>query len=168
MKTFRQLILFLGLTALISGCGYTLARRNLVLQSGQTVDVKMFANRTYQPDIEAELRHAIVNELVARGEKVSSELSDFVISGEIASLSADASAFSAIDQASYYTVTVAVHAQLADRRSGKVLWKGAETIRQGYPANSNLALQRNSHVAAVSAACATAARLLVIKMNQSF
>ena len=76
--------------------------------------------------------------------------------------------FRRLIKASYYTVTVAVHAQLADRRSGKVLWKGAETIRQGYPANSNLALQRNSHVAAVSAACATAARLLVIKMNQSF
>jgi len=138
------------------------------MQSGQTVDVKMFANRTYQPNVEAELRQALVNGLVSRGEKVGGELSDFVISGEIVSLSADASAFSALDQASYYTVTVVFQAQLSDRRSGKIIWKGAETIRQGYPANSDLALQRNSHTAAVSAACETAARLFIMQMNQSF
>jgi len=138
------------------------------MQSGQTVDVKMFANRTFQPNIEADLRQSLVNELVARGARVSSELSDFIISGEISSLSADASAFSATDQASYYTVTVAFQAQLSERRSGKVIWKGAETIKQGYPANSDLALQRNAHAAAVASACETAARLFVIKMNQSF
>jgi hypothetical protein len=128
----------------------------------------MFTNRTYQPDIEAELRMAFVNELVSRGEKVSGELSDFVISGEITSLTLGASAFSSIDQAMYYTLTVVFQSQLSDRRSGKIVWKGAETVRQGYPVNSDLALQRNSHVAAVAAACETAARLIVVKMTQSF
>jgi hypothetical protein len=168
VKTFRQLILFLNLAALLAGCGYSLTNRNSVIKRGQTIDVRMFANRTYQPNIEADLRLAFVNELVSRGEKVSGNLSDLVVSGEIVSLGVDASAFSGIDQAMYYTVSVVVQAQLTDRRSGKIVWKGTEITRQGYPANTDLALQRNSHVAAVSAACATAARLIVVKMNQSF
>jgi len=128
----------------------------------------MFANRTYQANIEAELRQAFVTALVARGEKVSADLPDLVVSGEIHSQSVDASAFSGDDKARYYRITFVVEAQLSDRRSGAVVWKGAETIRQEYPANSDLALQRNAHGAAVSAACIRAAELLVVKMNQSF
>ena len=128
----------------------------------------MFANRTYQPNIEAELRLALVNELLSRGETVSVDLPDFVISGEIASLGVSASAFSGSDAVMIYRLVLVVQAQLADRRSGKVVWKGDESIRQEYPVNSDLALQRNAHSAAVSAACARAARLLVVKMNQSF
>jgi len=128
----------------------------------------MFANRTYQPNIEGELRLAFVNELVSRGGAVSGDHADFVVSGEIVSLSAYASAFSGNDEAKLYRLVLVAQAQLSDRRSGKVVWQGDETIRQEYPANSDLALQRNAYSAAVSTACARAARLLVVKMNQSF
>jgi len=153
---------------LFSGCGYTLASRYSVIKPGQTLDVRMFANRTYQPNIEGELRLAFVNEFVSRGETVSGDSADFVVSGEIASLGVSASAFSGVDGAMLYRLVLLVQAQLSDRRSGKVVWQGEETIRQEYPANADLALQRNAHAAAVSAACARAARLLVVKMNQSF
>ena len=161
-------MLLLSLIPLLSGCGYTLATRNSVIKPGQTLDVRMFANRTYQPNIDADLRLAFVNELLSRGETVSGDLPDFVISGEIASLSVQASAFSGDDAVMFYRLVLVVQAQLSDRRSGKVLWKGDESIRQEYPVNSDLALQRNAHSAAVSAACARAARLLLVKMNQSF
>lgn len=128
----------------------------------------MFANRTYQPYIEAELRQALVHELASRGGTVSGDLSDFVLSGEIISLTAEASAFSAVDQAKHYRILVEVQSQLADRKSGRIVWKGTETIRQGYPASADLAIERNAHDAAVTAACASAARTLVEKMNQSF
>lgn len=168
MNLLRRFILLTSLAVLFHGCGYSLAVRNTVIPSAQTVDVRMFANRTYQPNIDAELRQALVNELLSRGEKVVPEPADFIISGEIAALKVDPAAFSAVDEAMLYTIVLEVHAEFTDRRSGKVVWKGAETIRQGYPANDDLALQRNSHSAAVSAACAKAARLLVVKMNQSF
>jgi hypothetical protein len=167
VKTIGQFMLFLSLAALLSGCGYS-SVRNADIQRGQTLDVRMFANRTYQPNIEAKLRLAFVNELVSRGGKVRGDFSDLVVSGEIASLSTEAAAFSAVDQVRYYTVLVVVQAQLSDRKSGTIIWKGEETIRQGYPASSDLAFERNAHDAAVAAACVTAARLLVAKMNQSF
>ena len=128
----------------------------------------MFPNRTYQPDIEAELRLAFVYELASRGNNVSGDQADFVVSGEIVSLSNKSTAFSAVDQAMFYTIVLEVQGELTERRSGKIVWKGSEVISQGYPSNSDLALQRNSHAAAVSAACDTAARRFVIKMNQSF
>jgi len=168
MTTVWRLVLLLTFALLLAGCGYTLATRNSVIKRGQTLDVRMFANRTYQANIEAELRQAFVTALVSRGEKVSADLPDLVISGEIHSLSVDASAFSGDDKAMFYRITFVVQAQLSDRRSGEVVWKGEETIRQEYPANTDLALQRNAHAAAVSAACIRAAELLVVKMNQSF
>ena len=168
MNSLRRFILLTILAILLQGCGYSLAARNTVIPSGQTVDVRMFANRTYEPGIEAEFRQALVSEFLSRGEKVVPELADFIISGEIAALKIDTAAFSAVDEAMLYTIALEVHGELTDRRSGKVVWKGTETIRQVYPANDDLALQRNAHSAAVSAACAKAARLLVVKMNQSF
>ena len=168
MKTFRQLILFLGLTVLISGCGYTLAGKSTVIPCGQTVNVGLFKNRTYQPDIEGKLRQSVINELAAKGTNIVADSSDFVLSGEIVSLSNKSTAFSADDKAMFYTIVLEVQAELVDRRSGRIVWRGSEVTSQGYPSNSDLALQRNAHTAAVSAACETAARLLVIKMNQSF
>ena len=168
MKILWQLILVLGLTALIAGCGYTLAGKSTVINRGQTVDVRLFKNRTYQPDIEAKLRQAFISELVSRGNNVAGDPADFVLSGEIVSMSNKSTAFSDVDQAMFYTIVLEVQGELTERRSGKIVWKGSEVIRQGYPSNSDLALQRNAHTAAVSAACETAARLLVIKMNQSF
>ena len=140
----------------------------MVIPRGQTVDVRLFKNRTYQPDIEAKLRQAFINELVSRGNYIADDPSDFVLSGEIVSMSNKSTAFSAVDQAMFYTIVLEVQMELTDRRSGKTVWKGSEVTSQGYPSNSDLALQRNAHFAAVSAACETAARLLVIKMNQSF
>lgn len=128
----------------------------------------MFANRTYQPGLEAELRRALVAALVTRGETVGGELSDYILAGEIVSMNSDASAFSAQDTAMYYRLVLTVQASLTDRRSGTVIWKGEEVIRQGYPASSDLAIQRNAHDAAVSAACAHGAQILIARLNQIF
>lgn len=153
---------------LFSGCGYTLAARNSVIKPGQTVDVRMFANRTTESNVDGELRLAFVNELAKRGVAVSGDRAAYVFSGEIASLGVSASAFSGVDGAMLYRLVLLVQAQLSDSRSGEVVWKGEETVRQEYPVNSDLALQRNAYDAAVAALCRQAARLLVAKMHQSF
>jgi PBP1b-binding outer membrane lipoprotein LpoB len=168
VNLLRRFILLTTLAVLFQGCGYTLAARNTVIPADQSVDVRMFTNRTFQPDIEAEFRQTLVNELLSRGEKIRGNSADFVISGEIVSLSNQTTAFSAVDQAMFYTLVLQIQGVLTERRSGKVVWKGAETVSQGYPVNADLGLQRNAHSAAVSEACAKAARLLVVKMNQSF
>lgn len=153
---------------LISGCGYRFTSNDLVVPLDKSLHVGMFTNRTYQANADGELRQAFVSTLASRGVKVGDELSDYSLTGEILTMSAGASAFSSVDTARFYTITLTVQAVLTDRRSNKVIWKGDEVVRQGYPANSDLALQRNAHDAAVSAACVNAARILTTRMNQAF
>lgn len=168
MKKLLLLLLLSVAVAMLYGCGYSLATRNSTVPAGQSLTVQMFANRTYQANIEGELRRALVNELVSRGQIVSDEVSAFEISGEIVSLSIETAAFSAVDRAMIYRVVVEIRMQLAERQNGKVIWKGSELISQEYPAAADLALQRNAREAALSSICATAAQRLVASMNQSF
>lgn len=168
MKRALRLVLFLTFAVFLHGCGYSLAVRNSAIPRGQTVDVRMFANRTYQPNIEGEFRRALVSELAARGHAAGDDTSDYLISGEIASLSIDTAAFSAIDRAMLYRVVVEIQMQLTERKSGKIIWKGSESVRQEYPATVDLALQRNAREAAVTSICAKAAQLLTTRMNQAF
>lgn len=168
MKKFSLLLLLSAAAAMFYGCGYSLVAGNSTVPRGQSVSVKMFANRTYKPNIEGEFRRALVNELVSRGQIVGDDAADFEISGEIVSLSIDAAAFSAADRAMIYRVVVEIRMQLAERKTGKVVWKGSEIITREYPATADLALQRNAREAALSSICAAAAQLLTAKMNQSF
>lgn len=168
MKKFVSIFLISAAALLLHGCGYTLAVKNSAIPVDRSLSVAMFANRTYQPNIDSELRQSLVSALVSRGGRIGGELSDYILSGEILSLTTEASAFSAHDNVMYYTVVMTVQATLTERRGGKVIWKGGEIIRQGYPANHDLALQRTAHDAAVSAVCNSVAQILAARMNRSF
>jgi hypothetical protein len=168
VKRALQIVLFLTFAVLLYGCGYSLVAKNSAIPRGQTVDVRMFANRTFQPNVEGEFRRALVSELVSRGHAAGDDSSDYLISGEIAALSIETTAFSAIDRAMMYRVAVEIQMQLTERKSGKVVWKGAESVRQDYPATADLALQRNAREAAVTSICARAAQLLATRMDQAF
>lgn len=167
MKKLLLLASFLVMP-MLHGCGYSSVVKDSVIPADRSLYVAMFDNRTYQPNIEAELRQAFVSTLVSRGGKLDGELSDYTLSGEILSLSTGGTAFSGSDTVKYYTLVMTVQATLTERKSNKVIWKGEEVIRQGYPANNDLALLRNAHDAAVTTACANAAKLLVARMNQKF
>ena len=168
MKRVLQILLLSALAALLHGCGYSLYAKGTAIPPGRSVDVRLFANRTYQPNIEGELRRALVGELVSRGYAAGDAQSDYLVSGEILSLSMDTAAFSSADRAMLYRVVIEVQMQLSERRSGKVVWKGTENVRGEYPANADLALQRNAREAAVASICAKAAQLLTARMNNVF
>jgi outer membrane lipopolysaccharide assembly protein LptE/RlpB len=153
---------------MISGCGYSLAGRESGLIKERTIAVSMFDNRTYQPGIEGKLRLALVNELAAGGNKVEASNPDLVITGEIESLSLETAAFSAADKAMLYRAVMTVRMQLAEKKSGKVIWKSSETLSQEYPSSADLALQRNARDAALSSLCEKMARTVINRMNQTF
>lgn len=157
----------LSLAALLTGCGYSLALKSGLLE-GRDVQVGMFANRTFQPDVEAKLRLAMVNELMARGEHPVTAEASLTLTGEVEKLVVETIAFSAADKARLYRVTLAVNAQLFDKKSGKVLWKGGESLTQDYPAALDLALQKNARDAAVAEACKSISKALLARVNQSF
>lgn len=161
--------MFALLLALFSGCGYSLANRGESPLFGRSLAVAMFANRTYQPNIEAELRQSLVAEAAKETPaQVPAAAADLLLEGEIESLSLETVAFSSVDTARFYRLALSLKAQLVDRRSGRIVWKASETVRKEYPAGSDLALQRNARDAAIQAICQSMARQIVAHINQAF
>jgi len=163
-------VVFLGiLLALLSGCGYSLAGRSTPLLEGRSLYPAMFANRTYQPNIEAEFRKALLGELALRGENIRPESSaELILTGELESSSINTTAYSAADKAMMYSIVLTATVQLTERKSGRVIWKAAETAKQEYPATADLGLQRNSRDAAISVLCSRMAKIIVQRMDQAF
>jgi hypothetical protein len=169
VKSLRTAFLLVVLLTVVSGCGYSRAGRSPSLLQGRSLHLAMFANRTYQPNIEAEFRKALLNELALRGENIKPETAaELIIAGELESASIAATAYSAADKAMMYSFTLTATMQITDRQSGKIIWKSAETAKQEYPATTDLGLQRNSREAAITALCARMAKIIVQKMDQAF
>lgn len=145
-------------------------RQNSTPFAGRPLYVSLFTNSTYQPDIEGELRRALLDEGVLSSLDIRSaeKSADLLLSGDIESLNLETSAFSARDKVKMYRVVLVVEAKVSDRKSGKVLWKAKETVREEYPANAEMALQRNARDAAVAAACREMAQHLLLQMNRAF
>ena len=169
MKSPRTALFFVILLLMLSGCGYSRAGRSSPLLQGRSLHLTMFANRTYQPDIEAEFRKALLSELALRGENIRPEAgADLILAGELESASIATTAYSAADKAMMYSFTLTATLQITDRQSGRIIWKAAETAKQEYPATADLGLQRNSREAAISALCTRMAKMMVQKMDQAF
>lgn len=169
MNRLRAALFFVLLSVLLAGCGYTRAGRTSPLVQGRPLYLAIFANRTYQPNIDAEFRRKLLDELALRGETLSVESrADLVLSGELESPPLATTAFSAFDKAKIYRLTLTARLQLAERQSGKVIWKAVETQSQEYPATADLGLQRNSRDAAIAALCSRMAQTIAQKMDQAF
>lgn len=154
---------------LLSGCGYSLAGRTASLIKGRSLHLTMFTNRTYQPNIEAEFRKALLDELALRGGDVRPEKNaDLIISGEIDAAALAITAYSAVDTTVMNNITLTITMQLAEQQSGRIIWKSTETLRQDYPALADVSLQRNSRDAAITTLCTRMARIIVQNMDQAF
>jgi outer membrane lipopolysaccharide assembly protein LptE/RlpB len=157
------------LAALLSGCGYSLANRSESPLYGRSVSVSMFANKTYQPNIEGELRRALVTEFAKETSgQVEVTGADLLLEGEVDALTLESTAFSAVDTARFYRIALSLKAQLVDRKSGRIVWKAGETTRSEYPASADLGLQRNAREAAIKEVCQRMARQIVAHINQAF
>lgn len=152
------------------GCGYSAVKKTGSPFPGRSIHVELFTNGSYQPDVEGYLRRALVDELAvtASGERSRERSADLLLSGDIESLAIDTAAFSKLDRARIYRVSLTVQARITDRKSGKVLWKTKEVAREEYPANTDMASQRNARDAAIVAVCRDMARLLAIQMDRAF
>ena len=154
----------------LTGCGYSTVRKSSGLFSGRSVHVEMFANSTYQPEVEGKLRLALVDELsiFSPGGLTEGNVADLLLSGDVESLIVENAAFSQQDKAVIYRIVLTVQARVSDRKSGRVVWKTTESVREEYPAGTDMALQRNARDTAIAAACREMARHLVTQMSRAF
>lgn len=154
----------------LSGCGYAPVRRDAGQFAGRSMHVALFTNSTYQPEVEGRLRLALVDEIAVSfpGRLAERGDADLLVDGDIESLVVENAAFSQQDKAGIYRIVFTVQARISDRKNGRVLWKSTETVREEYPAGTDMALQRNARDAAVAAVCREMAKRLVSQMNRAF
>ncbi len=177
-KVFCSLAIVVCCCFLVSGCGYHLTSETQTpsLVAGKTVAIPMWRNKSYRMNLEALVTGSVINEFAMRGggKVVAEEAADLVLSGAIENYLTTAVSYTSADLIREYRITLTIEAQLTERRSQKVLWKGKLSADQDYPAlidpnvANRIALQQNSEDAALREISRKLAQQLFQKMSENF
>jgi hypothetical protein len=155
----------------IAGCGYHVMRpaRGGAGLEGKTLEVSIFANRSFRPNIEAILSDILVDELAKReGARIVESGGDLVLSGTVLTYGTSAVSYTATDAVKEYRASVTAEVALRKSDTGQVVWKGALTSTQDFPAQDDLVFQQNSEDAAIREICRKMAREVYIHLTEDF
>lgn len=157
---------------LLAGCGYHFPGHDggHLAAYGESITIPIFANKTQKANLEILLANELLDEFHRkRGIKVlDAEGGDLQLSGTITSYGTAAVSYSAIDTVKEYRATMVVEAVLKSNKDGKVIWKGTVSRSQDFPANTDIALQRNSEDAAIREILAKVTQELYLNMTNDF
>jgi outer membrane lipopolysaccharide assembly protein LptE/RlpB len=171
-RAFTVLLCTLLGLALLAGCGYKFAgSAGNRLDSNHLLWVAFIANDTISPSAQTVLRRALLEEAHAlRGiaPAGSAAAADLLVSGALRSYGATVVSYSALDRAREFRLIIEVELELRRKGESAPLWKGRLQATQDYPANVNLALQRNAEEAALAAASRKLAQKFLTSVEQSY
>jgi outer membrane lipopolysaccharide assembly protein LptE/RlpB len=172
VRTALLSLLLIVLSALFSGCGYHSIAQDSQERFGEaaTVSIPIFSNKTYKPNLENILLNDLIGEFAKRKglRVVSSEVSDYTLSGELLSYGKSAIAYTGYDIVKEYKATIIISATLRKNSNQKVIWRGQLSWSQDLPASSDIAIQQNSEDAAIQVICQRLAQQLYLKINEDF
>ena len=167
----RYLLLALLLNA-AAGCGYHVTNSQPErMSSNQKIWIPFFSNESSSPTAQTVLRRAFYEEFHAlRGlyPAVSEENADLVMKARIISYSSKAVSYTAIDQAREFSLSLEVELEIAKKGQPLPLWKGKLQATKQFPANMDLALQRNSEEWALAAAAGIIAHKFISALEESY
>ncbi len=168
-KLFSSILLLIIFC--LSGCGYHAVNWDTSPYSGagKTINIPIFANKTYKPNVEGVMTDAVVDQFArSKGLEVQSSQADLTLCGEVLSYGYGAVAYSRSDVITEYSASMTVSATLRNSRTLKVLWKDTVSWSQTFPANSNIALQQNAEDAAIQEICRKIAQKLYVSIYNNF
>lgn len=168
----RCLILGMLLNA-VSGCGYHLTNSQSSRNFGaaRTIWVPFFSNESVSPNAQTVLRRAFFEEFHAlRGLNParSEGEADLAMKARIVSYSGRAVSYNALDQAREFTLSLDVELEITGKGHSSPLWKGQIQGSKQYPANRDLALQRNAEEQALDAAARIIAHKFITALEESY
>ncbi|HXE97989.1 MAG TPA: LPS assembly lipoprotein LptE [Dongiaceae bacterium] len=171
-SSWVRVLLLALLLATAAGCGYHLTNsRSGRLGSARTVWVPFFVNESISPTAQTVLRRAFYEELHAlRGlnPAVAAESADLAMKARLVSYSSKAVSYNALDQAREYSLNLNVELEIAKKGETLPLWKGQIQGSKQYPANTDLALQRNAEEQALDAAARIIAHKFISALEESY
>lgn len=171
-KLHGRFVLLASLIWILAGCGYHLTNTTEKrLPAGQTLWVPFIGNESVSPTAQTVLRRALYDEchalrgLVAAGSEAAADL---YLKGKLVSYSNRIISYTAADQVREYRLTLDVELELYRPGVTAPLWKGMLQASSNFPANVNLALQRNAEERALDAAARIIAQKLILSTEQSY
>ncbi len=172
MQKLQRIFLLVLILCWLAGCGYHLP--SVAGQSGQaavkTLNIPIFANKTYKTNLEAQLVNSLVDEFSLRRNYrvVSAQDADLTITGTVLSYGIAAISYTATDTVREYRATITAEAVLRQTITQKVLWKGVVSWSQDYPVNADIALQQNSEEAAIREISRRLAQQIYLRVLDDF
>lgn len=141
------LLLFMG------GCGYHVQGRKSHLPADiRSVLVELFVNRTLEPYLENEVTNA-VSERFSRGRAfdlaAGADRAQAALSGIVTAYETRPISYNEQDAILEYRSTMTVDVVLRRTGSGEIVWKGAASWNEEYPANPDKAAQEDNEAAAI-------------------
>ncbi len=156
----------------LSGCGYHLTNSSASRkESYRNVWIPFFSNESISPTAQTVLRRAFYDEIHAlRGlnPSESQEAADLSMKAKIISYSSTAVSYSAKDEVREYRLTLNVELEAYKKGQLLPLWKGQLQGSKQYPANINMALQRNAEEQALDAAARILAHKFISAIEESY
>lgn len=165
----RGLLLAVLLNA-VAGCGYHLTNSQR-LGAAQKVWVPFFGNESVSQTAQTVLRRAFYEEFHAlRGLNPASseEDADLAMKARIISYSSRVVSYNALDQAREYSLSLNIELDISKKGQAAPLWKGQIQGAKQYPANRDLALQRNVEEQALDAASRIIAQKFISALEESY
>jgi outer membrane lipopolysaccharide assembly protein LptE/RlpB len=165
-----MLALLLGTVA---GCGYHLTNAQSPRQLGtaRNIWIPFFINESISPTAQTVLRRAFYEEFHAlRGLSPagSEEGADLAMKARIIAYSSKAVSYNVLDQAREFNLSLTVELEISRKGEAAPLWKGQIQGSKQYPANRNLALQRNAEEQALDAASRIIAHKFITALEESY
>lgn len=155
-----------------SGCGYHLTNSSVQRGAEQRkIWIPFFNNESISPTAQTILRRAFYEEFHAmRGvaPAVDEAGADLVMKARIVSYSSRAVSYTALDQAREFSLDLNVELEITRKEQKLPLWKGQLQGTHQYPANTNLALQRNAEEQALDAASRIIAHKFISALEDSY
>lgn len=167
----RSVALALLLSA-ASGCGYHLT----TVPSGRFGDarsiwVPFFTNESVSPTAQTVLRRVFYDELHAlRGLQPASseETADLSMKARIVTYGSKVVSYNALDQAREFSLSLNTELEIVKKGQPVPFWKGQLQAAKQYPANRDLALQRNAEEQALDAAARILAHKFISAVEESY
>ena len=161
-------VIVLAALIALTACGYRLTgSEGTRLVAGQT----MWVSFVDSPSSQIVVRRALLEESHAlRGISAagSAAEADLRVVGSVKGYSIKAMSYNPLDEVKEYRLSIDVELELTRRGESTPLWKGTLKSFQDYPANVNLALQRNAEQAALTAASHILAQKFLTAVEQSY
>ena len=171
-RMWHRIALVTLMLVTLTGCGYHLTNSQANRkQSFQNIWIPFFSNESISPTAQTVLRRAFYDEMHAlRGlnPAENQESADLSMKAKIISYSSTAVSYNALDQVREYKLSLNVELEAYKKGQILPLWKGQVQGSRQYPANTNLALQRNAEEQALDAAARTIAHKFITAIEETY